>query len=62
MAGEIKDTDDQVLIISDHGMKPVGRYGDHSRNGFYSFSQEVGMNTPKITNFYNPIRRIAENE
>jgi hypothetical protein len=62
MAGKVKDTDDCILIISDHGMKAVGRYGDHSRNGFYSFNQEVRMNMPKITGFYDLIRRIAENE
>jgi len=27
-----------LLILSDHGMEPVGRFGDHSRRGFWSFS------------------------
>jgi hypothetical protein len=62
MAGEIKDIDDHVLVISDHGMKAVGRYGDHSRNGFYSFNQKLGMNMPEITSFHESIRRIAEDE
>lgn len=62
MAEEIKNSDDSILVISDHGMKPVGRYGDHSRNGFYSFNRKLGLNMPKITGFYNLIRRIAENE
>jgi predicted AlkP superfamily pyrophosphatase or phosphodiesterase len=62
MAEEIKDSDNFVLVISDHGMKQVGRYGDHSRNGFYSFNHKLGLNMPKITGFYNLIRRIAENE
>jgi hypothetical protein len=62
MTEEIKDSDNFVLVISDHGMKQVGRYGDHSRNGFYSFNHKLGLNMPKITVFYNLIRRIAENE
>jgi predicted AlkP superfamily pyrophosphatase or phosphodiesterase len=62
MAEEIKNSDSFVLVISDHGMKAVGRYGDHSRNGFYSFNKKLGLNLPRITSFYSPIRRIAENE
>lgn len=62
MAEQVKASDDLVLIISDHGMKVVGRYGDHSRNGFYSFNRKLGLKLPKITNFHNLIRRIAENE
>ena len=62
IAEEIKNLDHNILIISDHGMKPVGRYGDHSENGFYSFNNKLGLNLPKITSFYNLIRRIAENE
>jgi hypothetical protein len=62
MAEEIKDSDNFVLVISDHGMKQVGRYGDHSRNGFYSFNHKLELNMPRIIDFYNLIRRIAENE
>lgn len=62
MAEEVKDLDNLVLTISDHGMKTVGRYGDHSRNGFYSMSRELGLDLPKITSFHRLIRRIAENE
>jgi len=62
MAEEIRNLDNFILVISDHGMKAVGRYGDHSQNGFYSLNHELGLKMPKITSFYNPIRRIAENE
>lgn len=62
IAEQVKDSDGFILIISDHGMKAVGRYGDHSRNGFYSFNHELGLTLPKITSFYDLIRRIAENE
>lgn len=46
---------DIVLTISDHGMKVLGRYGDHSDNGFYSFNRKMGLDFPKITDFYNII-------
>ena len=60
LAGKIKDSDDFVLIISDHGMKAIGRYGDHNMNGFYSFNQKFGLNVPKITSFHDLIRRESE--
>ena len=57
---EVKvSTDDLVLIISDHGMKPVGRYGDHSKNGFYSANERLGLSLPKITDFHDLIKRMA---
>jgi len=60
LAGEVKSSiDDFVLVISDHGMKAVGRYGDHSKNGFYSTNKKLGLSLPKITDFYNLIRRMA---
>lgn len=62
IAEQVKDSDDFILIISDHGMKAVGRYGDHSRNGFYSSNHKLRLTFPKITSFYDLIRRIAENE
>ena len=62
MAEQVKDSDDLVLVVSDHGMKAVGRYGDHSRNGFYSFNRKLGLQLPKVTSFYDLIRRITENE
>lgn len=44
-----------ILIISDHGMKTVGRFGDHTQNGFYSFNRKIGLKLPKITEFRNII-------
>jgi hypothetical protein len=60
MAEKIKDVDETVLVISDHGMKAVGRFGDHNRNGFYSFNRKVGLNLPKVTSFYDLIGRSVE--
>jgi len=62
IAEEVKDHDDFILIISDHGMKAVGRYGDHSRNGFYSSNRRLGLSLPKITSFYGLIRRMVKDE
>jgi hypothetical protein len=42
---------ERLLIISDHGMTAVGRYGDHSGYGFWSLSYDAGLKNPKITDF-----------
>ena len=61
LACEVRSsTDEFILIISDHGMEAVGRYGDHTMNGFYSTSRKLGLNLPKITDFYDIIVREAE--
>ena len=60
LAQRVKEADDHILIISDHGMEAVGRFGDHSRHGFYSFNHELGLNLPRITRFHDLIRRIAK--
>ena len=63
IAREVRSSsDDFVLVISDHGMKPVGKYGDHTRNGFYSANRRLGLNLPKITDFYGMIRSVAKIE
>jgi len=63
IAREVKSSSDEfTLIISDHGMEPVGRYGDHSRNGFYSANRKLGLNLPHITDFHNIIKEVVENE
>ena len=61
VAKEVKHSDHFILVISDHGMKAVGRYGDHTKNGFYSANRKLALNLPKITDFYN-ILRHAKNE
>lgn len=45
-----------TIIISDHGMKAVGRFGDHSNYGFWSTNFKVSLKNPKITEF----RKIIE--
>lgn len=42
---------EHLLIISDHGMKPIGRFGDHNEYGFWSLNEKNSLNNPKITSF-----------
>ena len=59
LAKEVRaSSDDFILIISDHGMKALGKFGDHSDNGFFSVNKKLGLVSPKITEFYNLIREI----
>jgi len=60
LAKTIKDSDESILIISDHGMESIGRYGDHNKNGFYSFKVKRGLDLPKITSFYELIKSEIE--
>ncbi len=43
----------KLIVISDHGMKAIGKFGDHSEYGFWSANFETGFDKPKITDFYN---------
>ena len=62
IAKEVKSSfDDFILIASDHGMRPVGRYGEHSGNGFYSVNHKTRIGLLKITDFYELIEKIAKN-
>ena len=56
LAKTIKDSDEFILTISDHGMEAIGRYGDHNKNGFYSLKEKKGLELPKVTRFYDLIR------
>ncbi len=51
LAGEIKGRPDKMLVLSDHGMKAIGRFGDHSEYGFWSTSWDSELTNPKITDF-----------
>jgi len=56
LAKTIKDSDEFILTISDHGMEAIGRYGDHNQKGFYSLNQKKGLHLPKIAGFFDLIR------
>lgn len=65
LAGTVKDRfDGLVLIVSDHGMKRLGDYGDHTdmNYGFYSSSIEMGLENPKITDFYEIIKEVLSGD
>jgi hypothetical protein len=46
-----------LIILSDHGMKAIGQFGDHSEYGFWSTNIQ-DFKTPKITDF---ARILTEN-
>lgn len=51
-----------VLVISDHGMERLGKtpFGKHSNYAFYSINKKMGLNNPKITDFYSLIKDVLE--
>jgi predicted AlkP superfamily pyrophosphatase or phosphodiesterase len=60
IAKEVRSsTDDVVLIASDHGMRPFGRYGEHYGYGFYSTNYRSHLRLPRITDFRDEITRIT---
>lgn len=54
------DSEDILLIVSDHGMKSFGRYGDHSDHGFYSCNWKLYLENPKITDFFQIILEMLK--
>jgi len=55
---KITGKDTFIIVVSDHGMKPAGSTGDHSKYGFYSFNMNVGYKPKRITDFYKLILKI----
>lgn len=59
IAAQAAATGQKMLIVSDHGMQPVGRFGDHRREyGFWSANFDAKLRNPKITSF----RALVEKE
>lgn len=56
----LQNSDDLTLIISDHGMKKVGRFGDHTQHGYYSTNTALDLGQPKITDFHSIIKGVKE--
>ena len=44
----------KLIILSDHGMKAIGMFGDHSEYGFWSTNFKK-LENPQITDFANII-------
>ena len=50
IAARAAKTGEKMLILSDHGMKPIGRFGDHQQEyGFWSNSLGRRLGKPRIT-------------
>ncbi len=49
-----------IFIVSDHGMKQVGRFGDHTSHGFWSFNRDMKLDKPKITDFRKTIEQLRQ--
>lgn len=60
IAKKAKEVCDHLLIISDHGMKAVGRFGDHANYGFWSFNHPISLKKPKITHFFSLILSLKK--
>jgi len=58
IATKIKGRCEKMIILSDHGMYAVGKFGDHSNYGFWSTSFDAGLKSPKITDFYGLFTRL----
>lgn len=60
LASQVLNDEDLTLVVSDHGMKAVGRYGDHTKNGFYSLNRKMLLGCPRITKFYDLVKRAKQ--
>ena len=61
LAKEVQSSlDDRILIVSDHGMRPRGRYGEHYEHGFYSINSKLLFGSPKLTTFYDYLTKVAK--
>ena len=46
-----------VIVLSDHGMRAIGMFGDHSEYGFWSTNFK-NLGTPRITDFKKIIEEL----
>jgi len=52
IAGIASKKAQKMLVISDHGMKSIGKFGDHDeKHGFWSTNFKIALKNPKITDF-----------
>ncbi len=58
LAKFIREKNHKLMVISDHGMKAIGRFGDHSNYGFWSTNFDLGLTNPKATDFHNVFKSI----
>ena len=53
---KINEKEVLMLIISDHGQKE----GLHTKYGFYSSNEKLGLKNPKMTDFFNIIENLLD--
>lgn len=53
------DNASHLIVLSDHGMYPIGQYGDHSTYGFWSTNFK-DLNSVKITDFATLILNLKK--
>ncbi|KXB08529.1 hypothetical protein AKJ56_01070 [candidate division MSBL1 archaeon SCGC-AAA382N08] len=62
IAQEIKEIrDDNLLVLSDHGMEGVGMFGDHNEYGFWSFDDGCNLDEPQLTDFADFLVNLEKN-
>ena len=49
-----------IMIVADHGMQAIGRFGDHSDHGFWSLNFEHDLGTPKPTDLADFIATVMK--
>ena len=53
----VKEKADKIIVLSDHGMYAIGKFGDHSTYGFWSTNFK-DLGTPKITDFAKIVEEL----
>jgi len=49
-----------VLVMSDHGMKAIGPFGDHTDYGFWSTNWQSRLSTPTLEDIHNEIVSLKQ--
>jgi len=58
IVGKVREKAEEVIVLSDHGMKAIGYFGDHSNYGFWSTNfKDLGK--PRITDFFDLLKNIT---
>ena len=58
LAKKAEENADVMMILSDHGMEAVGRYGDHSNHGFWSLNVKMELGTITPMHVYGIIKNL----
>jgi len=50
----------KIMVISDHGMKSLGYFGEHTSYSFWSLNWDAGLDNPKITDFAEFFEKLKQ--